>query len=411
MPRLAPSLLRRARAQHALLPSLLRECRDLRSTQNELRWLKEHSIDEAAKARVEGLRDLPGWRSSLRNYVKRRSRGEPLQYILGSQPFGDLDIVCRPGVLTPRPETETYTIRLAELLESFIASKQGRDIKELRILDLCTGSGCIALLLHSLLRPLRQRRGPSSGCLLDLRLKVLGIDISTIALDLAHDNLEHNIRTGNLHALARSEVSFKRADVTGGCFNKSRDLNGWSAEANVQRLKDAIRHHHGLHYDVLVANPPYISPKHFAPGGTTSSSVRKWEPELALVPQQKTLPAHGKHCLDQHLAEPSLALERGDEFYPTLFDIAITVDANVVVVEVGDADQAARIASLAREMFSGNLIEIWRDNGSIAAVVPGYTQDIQELAHDGRAVVVWRNTWARWRASREEGNGELYATS
>lgn len=96
MPRIPPTLLRLARRRNRLLPSLLPVCRDLPSSQNELRWLGEHAAEVASK---QGLKDD---QSLLQQYVSRRARGEPLQYILGTEYFGDLEIECRPGVLIPR---------------------------------------------------------------------------------------------------------------------------------------------------------------------------------------------------------------------------------------------------------------------------------------------------------------------
>ena len=66
------------------------------SSQNELRWLGEHAAEVASK---KGLNDE---KRLLQQYVSRRARGEPLQYILGTEYFGDLEIECRPGVLIPR---------------------------------------------------------------------------------------------------------------------------------------------------------------------------------------------------------------------------------------------------------------------------------------------------------------------
>lgn len=95
MPRIPPTLLRHARRINPLLPPLLPVCRDLRSSQNELKWLGEHATEVASKSghKHETL---------LEQYVNRRAKGEPLQYILGSEFFGDLEIKCRPGVLIPR---------------------------------------------------------------------------------------------------------------------------------------------------------------------------------------------------------------------------------------------------------------------------------------------------------------------
>lgn len=92
MPRIPHRLLRHARRAHALLPSLLLACRDIASARNELRWLREHAVTVAPAS----------WRARLRAMVLDRSAGRPLQYILGTEYFGDLEIACRPGVLIPR---------------------------------------------------------------------------------------------------------------------------------------------------------------------------------------------------------------------------------------------------------------------------------------------------------------------
>ena len=88
MPRLPNSLIREAYKQNPLLVPILKSCRDLESARNELRWLTEHV--GSAKS------------SELAQLARQRGRGVPLQYILGSEWFGDLEIKCRPGVLIPR---------------------------------------------------------------------------------------------------------------------------------------------------------------------------------------------------------------------------------------------------------------------------------------------------------------------
>ncbi len=97
MPRLSNSLLRHARHTNPLLPLLLRTCRDLSSAQNELRWLREHVVTVTKACPLRRT-----WQEHLHQLCIQRSRGKPLQYILGNQPFGDLDIICKPGVLIPR---------------------------------------------------------------------------------------------------------------------------------------------------------------------------------------------------------------------------------------------------------------------------------------------------------------------
>lgn len=102
MPRIQPSLIIKAYNENPLLPLLVKECRSLDSARNELRWLRERALrDSQLPTRLAG-RTSVGWRTRLRTMCRRRSRGYPLQYILGDQPFGDLEILCRRGVLIPR---------------------------------------------------------------------------------------------------------------------------------------------------------------------------------------------------------------------------------------------------------------------------------------------------------------------
>ena len=62
----------------------------------------------------------------------------PLQYLLGSTPFDDLEILVEPPTLIPRPETEEWTMHIIHLLKKI-------EDQKLTILDLCSGSGCIGL--------------------------------------------------------------------------------------------------------------------------------------------------------------------------------------------------------------------------------------------------------------------------
>jgi methylase of polypeptide subunit release factors len=96
MPRLPPALFRQAAQISPHLPTLLPVCRDIPSAANELRWIKQH----IAETRGSSF-GIPDDKRLLR-LCQQRGRGVPLQYVLGSQPFGPLDIKCRPGVLIPR---------------------------------------------------------------------------------------------------------------------------------------------------------------------------------------------------------------------------------------------------------------------------------------------------------------------
>ena len=100
MPRISPDLLRHAQTSSPSLARLLPVCRDLRCANNELRWLREHvlrqrpapSVNLSSRNKEKGLKAL----------IAERASGKPLQFVLGNQPFGELDILCKPGVLIPR---------------------------------------------------------------------------------------------------------------------------------------------------------------------------------------------------------------------------------------------------------------------------------------------------------------------
>ena len=100
MPRVPTALLRKARTIDPFLPALLAPCRDLHTAQNELRWLREHVEEVANARRARGDTLTKG--ALLGRLVRERARGRPLQYLLGTEYFGDLQIKCRPGVLIPR---------------------------------------------------------------------------------------------------------------------------------------------------------------------------------------------------------------------------------------------------------------------------------------------------------------------
>lgn len=109
MPRLAKSLLYGARRLHPLLVPLLRTCRDLPSARNELRWIKEHVSKLVTAKEQSGAHGNAGSiitaqarQALLKKLCYDRGRGKPLQYILGTAWFGDLELRCEPGVLIPR---------------------------------------------------------------------------------------------------------------------------------------------------------------------------------------------------------------------------------------------------------------------------------------------------------------------
>lgn len=136
----------------------------------------------------------------LRTLLKRRAHGEPLQYLLGSQPFRRAEIRVDSRVLIPRPETE-------ELVELVLAREGKR--RGLRVLDAGTGSGCVAISLAQELPDCR----------------VLAVDSSRAALDLAQENARQNGVEQFIH------------------FQQLNLLTAWPEEQ----------------VDVLVSNPPYVA--------------------------------------------------------------------------------------------------------------------------------------------------------
>ncbi|MDT3738339.1 MAG: peptide chain release factor N(5)-glutamine methyltransferase [Candidatus Kapabacteria bacterium] len=159
--------------------------------------------------------------AELKSMIIRRSKREPLQYILGSTSFMGLEIDVNPDVLIPRPETE-------ELVD-LIIKKEGADSR-LKILDIGTGSGCIAIALAKHL--------PNSH--------ITGIDISDSAIKTAEIN---RIKNGI------ENILFEKKDFLTNC-NFSTD------------------------YDVLVSNPPYISKIDFE--GSDEKEIM-FEPRFALT--------------------------------------------------------------------------------------------------------------------------------
>ena len=102
----------------------------------------------------------------LREYIKRLCAYEPVQHVIGFEWFGGLKIKVNPHVLIPRPETEE--------LVNWIVSTEADNINA--IADLCTGSGCIALLLKKHFK----------------ETKLIAVDVSENALSTAQENAELN---------------------------------------------------------------------------------------------------------------------------------------------------------------------------------------------------------------------------
>ncbi|MBW2328168.1 MAG: peptide chain release factor N(5)-glutamine methyltransferase [Deltaproteobacteria bacterium] len=166
----------------------------------------------------------PKLEQRFQEIMVRRCRREPLQYILGSCEFWSLDFHVAPAVLIPRPETEF----LLEHVFSTLGFE--RDIAELKILDLCTGSGVVGVVLAMEFD----------------HVTVTAVDYSPDALAVALENIAK-------HGL-EERISLLCADLLTG-FRPNQV------------------------FDVIVSNPPYVKACDL-PG--LEPEVRDWEPELAL---------------------------------------------------------------------------------------------------------------------------------
>jgi len=161
-------------------------------------------------------------RAAMRELVKRRAAHEPVAYLVGRREFFSLDFRVVPGVFIPRPSTETLVLEALRLMQPLQAPS---------ILDLCTGSGCVAVsLAHA-----------------DRRAIVTAVDLNPLAVETARGNAE-------LHG-----VSDRVTVLHGDLFAPLPT---------------------GATFDLIVSNPPYVRDGEI---GGLAPDVREHEPRLALA--------------------------------------------------------------------------------------------------------------------------------
>ncbi len=205
----------------------------------------------------------------IRSAVKRLLLHEPFQYVIGNTEFYGLSITCAQGALIPRPETE-------ELVDWILEELKG---KESKILDIGTGSGCIALAL--------KKNAINSN--------VWGLDVSETALTIAREN-----------ALALElEVGFLSQDI----------------------LSDYPLDFENDFFDVIVSNPPYIPVNEQV---KMEQNVLQFEPHKALF-----VPDHDPLLFYRVIATKSLSFlkNQGVLFFEIHEDFAAEVKE--LLVELG----------------------------------------------------------------------------
>jgi len=184
--------------------------------------------------------------------LAERVRGVPAQYITGHQEFWGLDLIVSPAVLIPRPETEHVIETVLELIAANAGGRE-RPPGTIRIADIGTGSGCIALALAKQLS----------------RAEIDATDISPAALEIARANAAR-------HQL-ESRLRFHEADLLAGFAPAT--------------------------FDFIVSNPPYVGESE---RDQVQLEVRKFEPRGAVFAGPK-----GTEVIERLIAQARAALRPG----------------------------------------------------------------------------------------------------
>ena len=207
------------------MPLLAEKYTDNEHAKNIIWWVLE-AITQQSKLQLITSQPTVSeeqYQHIVTNIKKHVDDNYPLQYILKTVPFCNLTIHVEPPTLIPRPETEEWVTNLIEQLQPV-------KNEPLTILDMCTGSGCIALALAQAL--------PNAT--------VYAVDLAQTAIALTKKNAAFNNIT-NLHIL--------QSDLFTNLSNT-------------------------LQFDLIVSNPPYISETEFA---ELEPVVTQWEDKKALV--------------------------------------------------------------------------------------------------------------------------------
>jgi release factor glutamine methyltransferase len=221
----------RLRAAHVPSHTLATELLLMHTLGRDRTWLYTHpeaALDPADTEKYLGL-------------IARRAAGEPTQYLTGKQEFWGLEFEVTPAVLIPRPETEhVMEVALARLgPRGFkIHLNSGLPREKLRIADVGTGSGCLAIALAYELP----------------HAEIFATDISAAALEVARRNATRHALADRIHFLETNLLD-GLTDEVGSGDAKSRN------------------------FDLIVSNPPYVAREESA---RLQREVRDHEPHAAL---------------------------------------------------------------------------------------------------------------------------------
>ncbi len=177
--------------------------------------------------------------------IDRLLAHEPIQHIIGECEFYGVRIKVTPEVLIPRPETE-------EIVDHIIQKYKGQ--KNVRVIDYCTGSGCIAIALAKF-----------------LEAEVIAVDVSEKALEIAKENAQLN----------KVAVDFVKLDVL------EEGFRAMSQEPRTKKSEIINSKFQISSFDIIVSNPPYVLESEKV---QMDKNVLDYDPHLALfIADEKAL--------------------------------------------------------------------------------------------------------------------------
>jgi release factor glutamine methyltransferase len=243
--------------------------------------------------------------------VARRAAGTPVQYLTGVQEFWGLEFEVTPDVLIPRPETE-------HVMEVALARMSDRASKKLRVADIGTGSGCLAVALATEL----------------LQAQIFATDISSAALPVARRNAEKN--------RVSTRIDFLECNLLDAFAHESA-----SRENAPRETASAFRSR--IEFDLIVSNPPYVA---LADAASLPREVREHEPAIALFAGESGLDVYAPLIRQaEELLAPSgvLVLELGYN----AADHVLTLLAEPQWRDVAIADDFAGVSRVASAVRGG----------------------------------------------------------
>jgi len=215
---------------------LIKVCKSKHEAEQQAWWLIEKltSKDQTKLLLEENINLNIKQKNILDNWLNDLViNNKPIQYILEQVPFCNINIIVKPPILIPRPETEqwtTWVIKKLALRDARLKPRSSGYLDKLNILDIGTGSGCIALAIA--------KSFPN--------FNITATDVNPKAIELAKENAKLN--------------NIKNVEFIISDFYKNINSN--------------------LKFDLIVSNPPYISEKEWI---TLNPNITKWEDKKALV--------------------------------------------------------------------------------------------------------------------------------